>query len=150
MDTIIREMQVKDIPLIMKMEKELFSLPWTKDMFLQEINTQYAYVLLKADDNLLIGYVCGWLMPDEFNITNLAVRAEFQKMGLGEMLVKFIMGKLLQQKCFQFLLEVRKSNIPAIKLYAKFDFEIIGKRKKYYNYPQEDALVMRLDMRKLH
>lgn len=145
----IREMLVSDIPHIMNMEKELFTLPWTKDMFLQEIHTQHAYVLLKEDDNLLIGYVCGWLMLDEFNITNLAVRAEFQKMGLGEMLVKFIIGKLLLQKCFQFLLEVRESNMPAIKLYAKFGFEIIGKRKKYYNHPLEDALVMQLDMRKL-
>jgi [ribosomal protein S18]-alanine N-acetyltransferase len=142
----IREMVVGDILQIMAMEEELFSSPWSREMFLQEVHTQHAYVLLKTDDNLLIGYICGWLMLDEFNITNIAIRTDYQKIGLGGMLVKFIMGKLLQQKCFQFLLEVRESNIAAIKLYAKLNFEIIGKRKKYYNHPTEDALIMKLDM----
>ena len=38
-------------------------------------------------------------------------------------------------------LEVRDNNIPAIKLYKKFNFDILGRRKKYYNNVN-DAIIM--------
>ena len=50
----------------------------------------------------------------------------------------------MKNKCEFISLEVRKSNIPAIKLYEKFGFEKVGTRKDFYRKPQEDALIYTL------
>lgn len=139
-------MQVTDIPIILEMEKKLFSSPWKKDMFLEEIKSGYAFVAQEKVGNTIAGYICGLLLYDEFNITNLAVSSSFQRQGLAELLVKFVIGRLLKIHCSNFFLEVRVSNLAAIALYRKLGFEIIGKRKKYYNKPQEDALMMQMDL----
>ncbi|RLC51843.1 MAG: ribosomal-protein-alanine N-acetyltransferase [Candidatus Cloacimonadota bacterium] len=141
-DCEIREMQIPDIPAIMELEKQLFSSPWSKDMFLQEINSGFAFVLTAKETGKILGYICGLLLFDEFNITNVGVAPEQQKQGFGEAMLKFIIARLLSQKCFKFFLEVRESNAAAIALYQKFGFEILGKRKKYYNHPVEDALML--------
>lgn len=135
----IREMKREDISNIMRMEKKLFATSWEEEMFIEEIEKQYAYVL--EIKNKIIGYVCGWKLLDEFNITNIAVASDFQRKGFGEALVQFLMSKLLDEKCFKFFLEVRESNQAAKKLYEKLGFVVIGSRKNYYHSPEEDAMV---------
>lgn len=141
---IIRDMKREDLPNIMKLEKELFSTAWEEEMFLEEIEKQYAYVLEIKD--IIIGYICGWKLFDEFNITNIAVTKEFQRNGFGAKLVKFLISKLLNEKCFKFFLEVRESNSSAKMLYKKIGFKLIGSRKNYYHSPQEDALVLGMNL----
>ena len=137
-------MKREDFPSIMNLEKELFSTAWEEEMFLEEIEKQYAYVLEIKDK--IIGYICGWKLIDEFNITNIAIAKEFQRNGFGEKLVKFLISKLLNEKCFKFFLEVRKSNNVAKMLYKKVGFKLIGSRKNYYHSPQEDALVLGMNL----
>jgi len=139
----IREMRKEDISTVMNLEKELFTTAWEEEMFLEEIEKQHAYVLLV--ENAIIGYVCGWKILDEFNITNVAVASGFQRQGFGELLVRYIISKLLKDNCFKYFLEVRKSNIKALKLYEKIGFSLIGSRKKYYHTPEEDALILGLN-----
>lgn len=140
MKTEIREMKREDIPTIMIMEKKLFSTTWEEDMFIEEIEKQYAFVMEIKDK--IIGYICGWKLLDEVNITNIAVAADFQRKGFGKELVKFLMSKLMDEKCFKFFLELRESNLAAKLLYENMGFRMIGLRKNYYHSPQEDALVM--------
>ena len=135
---------MEDIPTIMILEKELFSTAWEEEMFIEEIEKQYAYVM--EIKNKIIGYICGWKLFDEFNITNIAIASDFQKKGFGKALVQFLMSKLLDEKCFKFFLEVRKSNLAANKLYEGMGFRIIGSRKNYYHSPQEYALVLALNV----
>ena len=146
MKKMIREMKIEDIPAIMILEKELFSTAWEEEMFIEEIEKQYAYVL--EIKNKIIGYICGWKLLDEFNITNIAIAADFQRKGFGKALVQFLMSKLLDENCFKFFLEVRKSNLAAKKLYEMMDFSIIGSRKNYYHSPREDALILGLNLEK--
>ena len=140
----IREMKREDISNIMRMEKKLFATSWEEEMFIEEIEKQYAYVL--EIKNKIIGYVCGWKLLDEFNITNIAVASDFQRKGFGEALVQFLMSKLLDEKCFKFFLEVRESNQAAKKLYEKLGFVVIGSRKNYYHSPEEDAMVFGVNL----
>jgi ribosomal-protein-alanine N-acetyltransferase len=140
----IRDMKREDIPNIMILEKELFSTAWEEEMFLEEIEKQYAYVLEIKDK--IIGYICGWKLLDEFNITNIAVAKDYQQKGLGRKLVQFLIGRILNERCFKFFLEVRKSNNAAKMLYEKIGFKLIGSRKNYYHSPQEDALVFGMNI----
>ncbi len=142
----LRQMRIKDITIVLSIEKQLFSSPWQKDMFLQEIKTGHAFVAIEKTKNTIAGYICGMMLYDEFNITNLAVCKAFQRQGLAETMVKFIIGQLIRHRCYKFFLEVRESNLPALAFYRKLGFSIIGKRNKYYNHPSEDALMMQLDL----
>jgi ribosomal-protein-alanine N-acetyltransferase len=51
-----------------------------------------------------------------------------------------------RRKARKVILEVRKSNNPAINFYLKFEFRIAGERKNYYSNPIEDAYVMELEI----
>lgn len=146
MKVIIREMEISDLAMIMKLEKELFSAPWSEAMFSEEIKGHYAYVLQKNENEEIIGYLSGWKLLDEFTITNIGITGNFHRMGFGTKLVKFIISKLLYEKCFKFTLEVRESNFKAIALYEKIGFEQIGLRGNYYRDPVENAVIMRLNM----
>ena len=146
MKVTIREMKIADIPIMMELEKELFSVPWSEAMFSEEIKGHYAYVLQKDENEEIIGYLSGWKLLDEFTITNIGINGNFQRMGFGTKLVKFIISKLLYEKCFKFTLEVRESNQKAIALYEKIGFEQIGLRGNYYRDPVENAVIMRLNM----
>jgi ribosomal-protein-alanine N-acetyltransferase len=141
-------MQSVDLKRIIELENELYSSPWQEDMFLQEIQSGYAFVLEDAEDKIILGYICGLMLYDEFNITNVAVSDQIQNQGYGCRLMKFIMQKAMEHQCHKFFLEVRSSNIPALTLYEKLGFKVIGVRKEYYINPPEDAIVMYLDTNK--
>ncbi len=141
----IRRMEFSDLKDVLRLEKEIFSDAWNEAMFSEEITKHDAFVLYSGNE--IVGYICGWLLYEEYNITNVAIDPEFQKMGLGTKLVKFVIEYVAEKKCPIIFLEVRESNYAAINLYEKNGFSIVGKRKKYYKNPEEDALLMVLSVK---
>ena len=140
----ICKMQIKDLHNVLEIEKELFSEPWSAKMFIGIIINHESYVLRKSDEQEIIGYICGWKINNEFEITNLGIKKKFQREGFGEILVKYLIKKVKAENYKTFILEVRENNFAAQKLYKKIGFEIIGIRKEYYHNPKENAVVMRL------
>ena len=136
----IRKMEFSDLDEVLKIEQELFSEAWNSAMFEEEIRKQISYLIEVSGK--IAGYICGWKMYREFNITNVAVAKEFQKKGIGKVLVDFVLENIAKDNFQIVFLEVRESNLPAIKLYEKCDFIKISKRKKYYKNPVEDAILM--------
>ena len=120
---ILREMLVEDLDQVMEIEKDLFSVPWTKEGFLTFVLKDNAMFLVVEDKGEIIGY-CGLLMVlDEGDITNVAIKRTRQKEGVG--------GFLMQSL-----------NSGAIRLYERSGFTRDGIRKGYYSDPVEDALLM--------
>ena len=113
-------------------------------MFVEKIINHESYVLQKSDEQEIIGYICGWKINDEFEITNLGIRKQFQRQGFGKILVEYIFKEIKKDDCKVFSLEVRENNFAAQKLYEKLGFKVIGIREEYYNNPKENAVVMRL------
>jgi [ribosomal protein S18]-alanine N-acetyltransferase len=144
----IRRMTVDDLPVIMEIEASLFPDPWSEEFFTEEFERHDAYVLENDQSFELAGYLCGWHVLDEFMITNIGIRKELQCSGLGEYLFREVMNLKSEEGVIYCYLEVRESNLPAINLYKKLGFGIIGKRLDYYQHPEENALVMSLMLRK--
>ncbi|MCK4696144.1 MAG: ribosomal protein S18-alanine N-acetyltransferase [Candidatus Cloacimonetes bacterium] len=142
METEIRKMNESDLINILEIEKEIFSNPWSEKMFLEEIKKHDAFILEDVTKKNISGYICGWELHDEYHITNLGVAKKFQRKGLASRLTKFLMEKKIKKGFKDFFLEVRKSNISALRFYKKFGFGIIGTRKNYYQKPVEDAIIM--------
>ena len=74
-------------------------------------------------------------------VTNIAVLPEFRRKGIGRALLQYVINDCENQLEF-ISLEVRVSNDAAISLYKKFGFAEVGRRKRFYTHPDEDALIM--------
>jgi ribosomal-protein-alanine N-acetyltransferase len=88
------------------------------------------------------GFASIWVMADEAHITNIAVRREHQRQGIGELLLISIINLAAELKANIVTLEVRVSNLPAQHLYQKYGFVEVGLRHGYYTDNREDALLM--------
>jgi ribosomal-protein-alanine N-acetyltransferase len=136
----MRRMLADDLAAVEALEQQLFSAPWSRMAFLQELADHEAFVAV--DEEEIVGYICAWQVLDECSITNVGVSPRHQRRGIGRMLVNFILEHMQQAGCTICFLEVRAGNTPARELYTAIGFEVIGLRKKYYHTPVEDALVM--------
>jgi ribosomal-protein-alanine N-acetyltransferase len=90
----------------------------------------------------LLGIACVWAILEEAHITILAVHPNYQRQGLGQVLLYALLQSAWQRGLEWATLEVRASNQVAIALYQKFGFSEVGKRKRYYQDTGEDALIL--------
>lgn len=134
----------EDAGELAELDKEVFSVPWSEKSFRDECNNSLAVYFAAREDNKIIGYAGFWHIADEGDITNIAVREKFRRRGVASLLIEEMIKEADKRKLSLLTLEVRKSNLPAIGLYNKFGFNVIGERKNYYTKPTEDALIMTL------
>ena len=131
---ILREMLVDDLDQVMEIEEELFSVPWTKEGFLT--------FLVVEEKGRILGY-CGLLtVLDEGDVTNVAVRRDRQREGIGNFLMESMIRLAEERGITMIHLEVRAGNETAIRLYERQGFVRDGLRKGYYTDPTEDAVLM--------
>jgi ribosomal-protein-alanine N-acetyltransferase len=106
----------------------------------------FGFLRRKPADELttdyIVGYVGVWLMVDQAHIVAIAVREEYRRQGLGELLLAEAVELALANGQESVTLEVRRSNESAQALYEKYRFLKVGVRRRYYTDNKEDALVM--------
>src|SRR6266571_2544824 len=131
--------------------------PWGWDSYHRELDSGREAVMLVAridvpqpslaDGMRIAGFVVSRVIAGELHINNIAVRPEFQKMGIGSRLLNRALLAGSKQNCLATFLEVRASNRAAQKLYEHCGFNLAGRRKRYYANPPEDALIMSKNLR---
>ena len=144
-ELLIRRMRGSDIDGIMPIESVSFgSYYWSPDAFYNEMkNTLGRYsVMIRRQDEKLIGYHGYWLVMDEAHITTIAVDPEIRGQSLGELQLISMVDIMMGQSVKYVTLEVRISNFPAQQLYYKYGFNCEGVRPRYYQDTHEDALIM--------
>lgn len=140
---LIRWMIPADVPAVWKLEQEVFASPWSIENFLYELgNHDYNISLIAVMDQKLAGYSVSYHVYDELHISNLAVAPNFRRRKIGETILVVNLKIARIRSISHVHLEVRRSNLPAITLYQKHGFEIVGVRKNYYQNEREDALLM--------
>lgn len=116
---------------------------WSKDAFYSEIDNKVAkYYTAKDAGKNIVGYAGTWHIVDEAHITTIAVKPEERRKHIAECLIVKLLEDCYNEFIKYITLEVRVSNIPAIKLYEKYGFRSLGTRKGYYQDNNEDALIM--------
>lgn len=141
---IVREMTWDDLEQVVEIENENFSVPWTETGFLTYLMRSDALFLVAEDveKEQIAGY-CGIIMAaDEGDITNVSVKKDLQRQGIGTMLIRELSSRIKDLGIQTIFLEVRESNASALRLYEKQGFERMGVRKNYYTDPTEDAITM--------
>jgi len=137
-------MSESDLPQVLEIEHVSFTTPWDISSFKYELGHKNTILKVAVFNEQVVGYVCIRTILDVTHILNLAVLPKFRRLGIGSMLLRNALEELKESKSDIRLitLEVRESNIAAIKLYEKFGFKVRGKRIGYYQKPHEDAVIM--------
>lgn len=143
-DIYIREMVPEDADAVSEVEKQCFSVPWSRQSFWEECSNKDTIYLVAVDKKLekIVGYVGCWVLLDEGDITNVAVATAYRGQGIARKILLELVKILKSKQVNSMTLEVRVSNAPAIKLYEGLNFKSVGRRPKYYTNPVEDAEIM--------
>lgn len=146
-DVTIRGMSQKDVDSVLKVEKAIYAFPWTSGNFKDCLVSGYRCHVLIWDDKL-VAYGVQMSILDEMHLLNLTVSSEFQKMGVGRILLDFLIDDALMHQAIKMVLEVRRNNLGAIFLYESSGFDQVGLRKNYYpaQHGREDAIIMELSL----
>ena len=133
-----------DIEAILVIEEASFTNPWTRDMYLAELENGGVshFYLAKTASGRIVGFCSFWLVLNELHINNLAVAPAERSAGVATALLTHVLADGAKVGAHRATLEVRRSNDPARRLYEKFGFSIAGARPAYYTNPVEDALVL--------
>lgn len=144
---IVRDAVTEDADNIARIEEICFPIPWSRDSILHDITeNSLATVLVAECDGEFAGYADIWLIAGEGQLNNIAVMPEMRGRHVGQAVMDELIVRLQAAKAFEMSLEVRSGNAPAIGLYEKLGFEVIGKREGYYLDNGDDALIMKLDI----
>ncbi|WP_430342639.1 ribosomal protein S18-alanine N-acetyltransferase [Rossellomorea marisflavi] len=136
-------MTVDDVDAVMEIEEQSFTVPWSREAFISEMEENHLSMYIVIEDEGQIAGYCGvWIVVDEAHITNVAVLPSHRGKGYGELLMRKIMEMAIESGARVMTLEARVSNVSAQSLYRKLGFQDGGIRKRYYSDNQEDAIVM--------
>lgn len=138
----IRKMQSADLPRVVEIEKQCFGERWTINAFANELSNTASCYFVGIQNNTIIGYAGYWLILEEAHITTIGVEPRFQRRGFGEMMLLYMIEHAARAGAKWLTLEVRASNLSAQRLYEKYGFSSLGKRRAYYQDNNEDALIM--------
>jgi ribosomal-protein-alanine N-acetyltransferase len=133
-----------DLAGVMDVDRESFAVPWTRAMYEQELlHTGQSFIaVLRTPAHPVAGYCAYRLVLDETQINNVAVRVDCRGRGYGRALVEFTLEHGRRLGSSVAMLEVRRSNEVARRLYDGFGFLEVAVRSGYYANPVEDALVL--------
>lgn len=135
---------VHDLASVAAIERAAFSDPWSLRSFREALDSGSVYfACARSDAGSVLGYVVAWFVADQGEIANIAVAPDQRGRGVGRALLDAALGEAAARGISAVFLEVRDSNQRARELYASRGFEEVGRRRRYYRRPVEDAIVLR-------
>ena len=137
-----RELLPEDAEGVAAVERESFPTPWSREDFWREASNDFACYIVALEEAEIIGFGGCWISFEEAQVTNIALTSVQRGRGLGKVLMTRLMCAAAARGAERMTLEVRPSNMPALRLYERLGFTAIGVRKKYYQDNDEDAILM--------
>ncbi len=137
-----RPMTEADLDAVLKIEYAAFSHPWTRGIFNDSLKSYDCWLMFDGDQQVGHGVIN--VIVGEAHLLNITVKPESQGRGLGLRLLERLMERARELQAGECFLEVRASNQSAYRLYERYGFNEIGRRRDYYPAVggREDALVM--------
>jgi [ribosomal protein S18]-alanine N-acetyltransferase len=146
-ELMLRPMTPADIPAVLAIEYDSYSVPWSESTFRGLLRRRDAEMIVAEGGGRVIGYAIFWTVLDQSELGNVAVTPQWRGQGIGQQLVAEVLRRAESRGVREVFLEVRPSNASARRLYEAFGFSQVGRRRNYYQEPVEDALVLRRPIR---
>jgi ribosomal-protein-alanine N-acetyltransferase len=144
-DPAFLRLDITRVPELHAIELRGYPFPWSQKIMQDSFKAGTACWGLVDQDDAVLAYAFLQIAVGEAQLLNLCVDRAQQRSGLGRRMMGLLMETARAEFCTIFLLEVRRSNVAARRLYESLAFKTLGVRKGYYpNGPgaTEDALVM--------
>ncbi|MGY3023494.1 ribosomal-protein-alanine acetyltransferase [Pseudomonas lurida] len=125
-----RPMTEADLDAVLKIEYAAFSHPWTRGIFLDGLGKYQIWLMFEGEQQ--VGHGVVQIILDEAHLLNITVKPENQGRGLGLALLEHLMSRAYAANARECFLEVRDSNTGAFRLYERYGFNEIGRRRDYY------------------
>lgn len=140
-----RPMTLADVPGVASVERSSYAFPWTEGVFRDCVRVGYFCRVIDVQGEIG-GYAIMSCGAGEAHILNICVRLDLRSGGIGRRLMMFLLDRARELHMQDIFLEVRPSNVIAIRLYEMLGFVRVGLRKGYYQAAggREDALVYKL------
>ena len=138
----IEPMSLQTVDAVAQIEAECFSKPWSHDAFVAELSNPAAVTFVANADGEIAGFINLGVVLDEATVNNIAVKQTYRRRGIGRALLTAAIDYCQNNRLNVLMLEVRQSNRAAIALYERFGFQAVGIRKRFYDEPEEDAVLM--------
>ena len=119
--------RARDLEDVLEIETASFTNPWTREMFVWEIeHSDVTRIYVARDSDRVVAFCSAWLVLEELHINNLAVRPEWRGRGVATALLSHVLGEAAARGAARATLEVRRSNDAALRLYRRLGFRIAG------------------------
>lgn len=144
-----RPMREEDVPAVHDNERRAYSHPWTQGIFRDCLHSGYSCWIVEAGGGI-VGHGVVSVAVGETHILNICIAPEWQGHGFGRQLLQHLLDVSRGHGALMAFLEVRPSNVTAIRLYESAGFGEVGRRRDYYpggaGGGREDAIVMALGL----
>ena len=142
----IRRMREEDLADVARLEKEIFSDPWSENAIRESMEQSQTLLLSALEDGVLVGYLIVYYVLEDKEIARIAVESNFRRNGVASRLLKELAFICADNGVNKLLLDVRESSESAKAFYKKKGFVLDGVRKNYYTNPTENAILMSLEL----
>jgi ribosomal-protein-alanine N-acetyltransferase len=136
----IRRLTYADLPQVVAIERRAFPTPWSLAMFVLELSKPAGICLAAFEDETMVGYLICSRYDTVWHLMNVSVDTNRRREGIASALLGSLIARIDRDS--RLTLEVRPSNVGAIRLYERFGFRSAGVRRRYYQDNGEDALIM--------
>ena len=144
-EVVTRKLVLTDVDSVTRMEKAIFTDPWSRKIFVREAqlgDESYNRVAVDGETGEIVAYLVTWFVADELHLANIAVAFSARRQGLAQRFLDEMETEARRRDVRTIVLEVRRSNVAAQAIYKKNGFYTITVRRRYYQDNREDALVM--------
>ena len=129
-----------DVDAVHRIEQASFPAPWRREFFAAEVVAESRYNVVAKKGGVVIGYLFGMWIFDEFHVNKIAVEESHRRQGIANALMERCFEFALEHEISTISLEVRQSNRSAQEFYRCLEFETSYIRKRYY--PDGEAAVV--------
>jgi len=151
----LRILRPQEIPRLLEIDRTTpFSSHWSEKGYLSLFDESAARRLCMVyeegpatgEASRICGFFVVLCLPGDWELENIVVDRASQRRGVGRKLLEALIVAAAEAGVERLMLEVRASNRAAIALYESAGFTLDGVRKLYYREPEEDALLMSLQL----
>ena len=139
-DVSLRAARIEDGAALTSLERECFSDPWSQESVLTSLASPLYYCRVAEQAGRIEAYLIASVVLGEGELLRIAVRPEGRCRGYGGLLIRTMLSDNPGVTLWR--LDVRESNHTAQRLYEKYGFKAVIRRRDYYEKPTEDGIMM--------